>query len=420
MIKRLFSKTAKVDYFDNKTNFVALDIGTEVLKSMRFTMDAYGVNIHKISRIQQQEHAMKSGIIRNLDTVLENCKLSIAELTDGLTEKEFPKKIVMGIAGEYIQGVSIVVNYKREENFEKEVTQKEQNGILKKIRTQILTEGEEDLALRIGLTREDINILHITITGLAIGGMPVQSLVGYTGKEVKINLYASFGPKTYVNALKKVSNSLGMEIISIVSQPFAVARAYSGSSSQDFSGIFLDIGGGTTDVAIVENGNVLQTQMFAFGGRVFSKEIAKSFNLNLRYAEQRKIKYSNGELSKTIAEKVKQSMNPIANLWMKTLKVSLESCDDVDTFPSHIYMCGGGALLPEIKSTMLEFPWKQYLPFPVVPKIEVFTPDKLNNIVDKSGDLRNIYDITPSALAKFAYDKELDNRNYNITFGQYE
>ncbi len=80
-------------------------------------------------------------------------------------------------------------------------------------------------------------------------------------------------------------------------------------------------------------------------------------------------------------------------------------------------MCGGGALLPEIKTSMLEFPWKKYLSFPVVPKIEIFTPDMLNNITDKSGDLRNIYDITPSALAKFAYDKELDAKDYNITFG---
>ena len=417
MIKGLFSKTAKVDYFDDKTNFVALDIGTEVLKTLRFTMDPYGANIHKISRIQQQEHAMKSGIIRNLDTVLQNCRLSINELTDGLTEEELPKKIIMGIAGEYIQGVSIVVNYKREENFEREVNEKEQVNILKKIKGQILAEGEENLALRIGLTSDDIDILHITVTGLEIGGMPVQSLVGYTGKDVKINLYASFGPKTYVNALKKVASSLNMELIGIVAQPFAVARAYSGSSNQDFSGIFIDIGGGTTDIAIVENGNVLQTQMFAFGGRVFTKEIAKSLNLDFRHAEQRKIKYSEKELTKDLSEKIKKIITPTANLWMRTLKVAFETCDDIDTFPSHIYMCGGGSLLPEIKASMLEFPWKKYLPFPVVPKIESFTPDKLNNIVDKSGDLRNIYDITPSALAKFAYDKELETKNYNITFG---
>ena len=169
MLKGIFSKNIKEDYFDDKTNFVALDIGTEVLKSILFTMDAYGVNIHKISRIQQQEHVMKAGIIKNLDTVLENCKLSITELTEGLAPEEKPKKIVMGIAGEYIQGVSIVVNYKREENFEKEVTDKEQEGILRKIKGQISEEGEENLALRIGLTNEDIDILHITVTGMEIG-----------------------------------------------------------------------------------------------------------------------------------------------------------------------------------------------------------------------------------------------------------
>lgn len=70
-------------------------------------------------------------------------------------------------------------------------------------------------------------------------------------------------------------------------------------------------------------------------------------------------------------------MYPTANLWMRTLKVALESCEDVDVLPPQIYLCGGGALLPDIKEVMLEFPWKKYLPFTVVPKIEMFTPDLL-------------------------------------------
>lgn len=82
-------------------------------------MSPNGVSVNKVSRIQQQEHAMRSGIITNLDTVLDNCKLSIGELLNNLKPEEYPKKVIMGIAGEYIQGVSIVVNYQREETFEK-------------------------------------------------------------------------------------------------------------------------------------------------------------------------------------------------------------------------------------------------------------------------------------------------------------
>ncbi len=395
-------------------NVVALDIGTELLKGVLFSTNKFGVNIKNVSRIEQQQHAMRSGIITNLDMVLANCRLTMSSLTDRLEKAEYPKHIVMGIAGEYIQGVSIVVNYQRDGNFDQEVTAKEEGKILAQIENKIESSGKEDLGSRIGLTTEDIEILHLTKTGLDIGGMPVESLVGYKGKDVRLNYYASFAPKTYVEALRKVASELELNVLGIVSQPFAVARAFTGSSNRDFSAIFLDIGGGTTDVAIVEKGNVVETKMFAFGGRTFTKEIAKIANLEFRVAEQRKVKYSKKELNRELARDTQKIIYPVAMLWMKTLKVALEHCDDVNSFPTQIYLCGGGSLLPEIKEVMLEFPWKKTLPFPVIPKIEFFTPEKLDHISDSSKDLRNVFDITPAALSKFIFDihsKDLNGRS---------
>lgn len=415
MIKLPF-KTSKVNLLDGKNSVVALDIGTESVKSLLFTMDDGGVYVNRVSRILQQQHAMRSGIITNLDTVLENCNLSIGELLSTLKEEEYPKNVIMGIAGEYIQGVSIVVNYQREENHEKEVTKKEQEKIIAQIKAQIVADGKGDLSQRTGLRNEDIEILHITPTGLEIGGMPVNTLIGYKGRDVRLHFYASFAPKTYTEALRKVANTLNLGVLSIVSQPFAVARAHSGVENPSFSAIFIDIGGGTTDVAIVKDGNIAETQMFAFGGRVFTKELAKLTDTDFRHAEMRKIKYSNKELPKEVSRQVQKVMYSTANLWMRTLKVALESCEDVDLLPSQIYLCGGGALLPDIKEVMLEFPWKKYLPFTVVPKIEMFTPNQLRGVRDNSGELENIYDITPASLAKFVYDMEIDKKKYDINW----
>ncbi|PKN02470.1 hypothetical protein CVU76_00305 [Candidatus Dojkabacteria bacterium HGW-Dojkabacteria-1] len=415
MIKLPF-KTSKVNLLDGKNSVVALDIGTESVKSLLFTMDEGGVYVNRVSRILQQQHAMRSGIITNLDTVLENCNLSIGELLSTLKEEEYPKNVIMGIAGEYIQGVSIVVNYQREESHEKEVTKKEQEKIIAQIKAQIVADGKGDLSQRTGLRNEDIEILHITPTGLEIGGMPVNTLIGYKGRDVRLHFYASFAPKTYTEALRKVANTLNLSVLSIVSQPFAVARAHSGVENPSFSAIFIDIGGGTTDVAIVKDGNIAETQMFAFGGRVFTKELAKLTDTDFRHAEIRKIKYSNKELPKEVSRQVQKVMYSTANLWMRTLKVALESCEDVDILPSQIYLCGGGALLPDIKEVMLEFPWKKYLPFTVVPKIEMFTPNQLRGVRDNSGELENIYDITPASLAKFVYDMEIDKKKYDINW----
>jgi cell division protein FtsA len=415
MIKLPFTKS-QINLLDGKNSVVALDIGTESVKSLLFTMDEGGVYVNRVSRIQQQQHAMRSGIITNLDTVLENCRLSLGELFSTLKEEEYPKKVIMGIAGEYIQGVSIVVNYHREENFEKEVSKKEQEKIVSQIKGQIIADGKGDLSQRTGLRNEDIEILHITPTGLEIGGMPVNTLIGYKGRDVRLHFYASFAPKTYTEALRRVATSLGLEVISIVSQPFAVARAHSGIENPTFSAIFLDIGGGTTDVAVVKDGNIAETQMFAFGGRVFTKELAKLTDSDIRHAEQRKIKYSNKELTKEVSQKVQKVMYSTANLWMRTLKVALESSEDVDVFPPQIYLCGGGSLLPDIKEVMLEFPWKKFLPFAVVPKIDMFTPNLLKGVRDNSGQLQNVYDITPASLAKFVYDMEIDRLKYDINW----
>ncbi|MCK9368829.1 pilus assembly protein PilM [Candidatus Dojkabacteria bacterium] len=411
MVRLPFFKTKSK--INKESNIVAIDIGTEVLKTILFKVSPEGVETIKVARIEQQQNAMNRGIITNLSTVLENCHLALREISKDLNEADLPKSVVMGIAGEYVQGVSIVVNYEREVNFEKLVDIKEQEKIISKVHAQILQGGKEDLALRTGLTQEDIEILHITVTGMEIGGMPVDSLVGFKGKSVKLFFFASFAPKTYVSALQTVAKSLNLSLIGIVSQPFAIARAFAGAKSKDFSAIFIDIGGGTTDIAVLDQGNVIDTQMFAFGGRVFTKEIAREIKLDYRHAESRKIKYSQEELTKGVQGEVKKIMYPVAQAWMKTLKAAFEMNKEIVSFPPKIYLCGGGALLPEIKEVMMEFPWTKFLPFPTVPKISFFSPSKFEKLVDNSNDLDHIYDVTPTALTLFAYEKIFNPENFN-------
>jgi cell division protein FtsA len=414
MFKLPFFKNTKHDHPEFKPGMkvVTIDIGTEMLKTILFEVQDLGINILKVSRIHQQQTAMSKGVIQNLNTVLENCRLAINEVTAGLEEHEMPKHAMMGIAGEYVQGVSIIVNYEREEKFDQDVVQEEQDSIISKVHQQIIQGGKTDLAKRTGLQPEDIEILHITTTGLEIGGMNVESLVGFRGKSIKLFFYASFAPKTYLESLKKVSQSLGLEMLGVVSQPFAVAQAYAGARNKDFSGIFVDIGGGTTDVAVVHKGSTLDTQMFAFGGRVFTKEISKAMNLDYRHAEARKIKYSNKSLDPKLQAEVRDIIYPTTELWMRTLKAALETVEDVDVLPSQIFLCGGGALLPEVKKVMMEFPWVQLLPFASVPKINIFLPERLHGITDHTGSLRFAYDVTPASLSRFAYDKLKNPENY--------
>ena len=90
------------------------------------------------------------------------------------------------------------------------------------------------------------------------------------------------------------------------------------------------------------------------------------------------------------------------------------------TYPDTFYLCGGGALLPDIKEMMLTYPWHKHLPFNRMPKVTLVTPDRLDRVYDKSGLLVNPYDVTPAALARFYWDVTYRPYNHTVLSGVVE
>ncbi len=396
---------------------ISLDIGTEVMKGLLFSMSNLGVDIWSSNQVTQQTHAMRSGMILNKETVLENARLCVQKLTEKLEPDEQPTKMVLGMAGELVNGISIRVSYERGAESHKKISESEANSVVENVISDILTKGKGELAKRLDTTEDNVEVLQITVTGMFADGRKVDSIVGLTPEEVVLNLYASFAPKTYINTLREISESLGLEIASIVTQPFAVSRSFAGSWDAEFSGIFIDVGGGTTDVALVQNGDTIQTQMYAFGGRAFTKKIAQSMDVSYTVAEGRKIKYATGELPQDLRDEVRRLLAPDVQLWLDALVVAMEEFENVDEFPPQFYLCGGGAMLPDLKEAILSYPWHKHLPFKRLPKVLLVTPDKLDRIYDKSGLLIHPYDVTPSSLAKFYWDVlRLPSLNYLGTY----
>ncbi len=383
---------------------ISLDIGTEVMKGLLFSMSNLGVDIWSTYQVTQQTHAMRSGMILNPETVIENAKLCVQKLIEPLSEEEIPSKMVLGMAGELVNGISIRVSYDRGADMKRKVTDVEANTVVENVIGDILTKGKGELARRLDTTEDNVEVLQIQVTGMFADGAKVDTIIGLNPMEIVLNLYASFAPKTYIETLRKIAQALNLEIASIVTQPFAVSRSLAGSWDSQFSGIFVDVGGGTTDVALVLNGDSIQTQMYAFGGRAFTKKIAQSMDVSYTVAEGRKIKYSTGELPLDLRDEVRRLIAPDVQLWMDALVVAMEEFENVEEFPPQFYLCGGGAMLPDLKEAILRYPWHKYLPFKRLPKVMLVTPDKLDRVYDKSGLLVHPYDVTPSSLAKFYWE----------------
>jgi cell division protein FtsA len=195
-----------------------------------------------------------------------------------------------------------------------------------------------------------------------------------------------------------------LELLAVAAEPYAVARCLD-EESTDFAAIFIDIGGGTTDVAVVRDGGVEGTKMFAIGGRAFTKRVANVLGENFQTAEEAKLRYAAGELEAEKAELIKHSLQTDVRVWLSALQISLEEFGEGDLLPSKILLCGGGCNLPEIKASLQDGSWAKDLPFARKPEVQFIKPSDVANMVDEQGILSSdVSEVTPLALANVALD----------------
>jgi cell division protein FtsA len=208
----------------------------------------------------------------------------------------------------------------------------------------------------------------------------------------------------HLGALQTIADELGIDLLSIAAEPYAVARSVEYDDTLDFSAIFIDIGGGTTDIAVVRNGGLEGTKMFGFGGRTFTKRLVQDLRISFEEAEELKIKYSEGKLGEDVSNKIEQMFTNDCAVWLEGIVLSLEEFAEYDVLPSKILLCGGGSALPGIKKALLSSEWTKNLPFSKAPNVSYLQPRDVARVIDSTGELNNPQDVTPMGLANLILD----------------
>jgi cell division protein FtsA len=208
-----------------------------------------------------------------------------------------------------------------------------------------------------------------------------------------------------------VVRELDLELAAAVAQPYALARACATEEVWSDGGIFVDIGGGTTDVALVRDGGVEGTRMFNLGGRAFTRRLALAFGLSYEEAEARKLRHSEGLLSPEQHRQVSDLLSADAEVLLQGLALSLKELAREERLPSSVFLCGGGSLLPELAAQLAKNTWAEGLPFPRSPKIRHLLPPDVRNLTDSTGQLSSPQDIAPMGLANHALRTETEERD---------
>ncbi len=228
--------------------------------------------------------------------------------------------------------------------------------------------------------------------------------VGFQGRDVSIAVFNAYAPMIHLGALQKIADELNLDLLSIAAEPYAVARSMGIEDVLDFNAVFIDIGGGTTDIAVVRNGGLEGTKMFALGGRAFTKRLAQELGVSFEEAEILKIKYAEGKLGKDVSAKIEKILEDDCGVWLSGVELALSEFAEADLLPSRFFLCGGGSGLPGIKKALLGPRWSRGFPFAKTPQVSFLQPSDIINIIDETGELRDPQDITPMGLANLALD----------------
>ncbi len=383
---------------------VALDIGTENVKALIGRIVDDEVEIVGAGRAHQALSDMQAGAVADIASVTNNCNKALAE-----AEKQAgvsARSVIIGIAGELVKGTTISVKVMRKDG-KKPLEIDEVERIIQLVQKRAFEKAKQQITEELGGKDVDIRLVNSALVQMEIDGYSVTNPVGFQGKEVAVQLYTAFAPMIHIGALEQVASQLDMDLLAVAAEPFAVSRSVTGDSDDSsLSAILMDVGGGTTDIAVLYEGGVQGTKMFGIGGRAFTRSIERDLGLDFSLSEKLKVSLSSSKSTVPAPKlaQVEQALGKTIRVWRSGVELALSEFETLDHLPHQILLCGGGASLELITHSLEESEWYRTLPFARKPTIRFITPDTVVGITDKTEDVADHTFITAMGLLRVGVD----------------
>lgn len=386
----------------DKDYIVALDIGTEFVKALIAKQKDETLEIVGVGRARQGLSDMHSGAISDITGVVRNCEEALAEAEDqaGLQAK----RVVIGIAGELVKGVTNTIKYRRPQP-DRPLDTAEMEFIIEKVQERAAEKAQKQIALETGNEEVEVKLVNSALVSIHIDGYKVSNPIGFQGRDVAVQIYTAFAPMVHIGALERVADELALELIAVAAEPFAVSRSVLGvDASSSFTAILADVGGGTTDIAVVNDGGVEGTKMFGIGGRSFTHTIASDMDLNYKDAEKLKVNIDSPQIKATVKKQAEDAIGKTLDVWLDGVELALSEFDAIDHLPNRILLCGGGASLHQLVEALKEEDWYKNLPFTRRPTVQLIRPEEVIGIADTTGRASDHTFITAMGLLRVGYD----------------
>ena len=233
----------------------------------------------------------------------------------------------------------------------------------------------------------------------------LKTLVGQRGKKAKSTVIATFLPRQVIDSMQSALQSSSLEMSALTLEPIAAINVLIPPTMRHLNLVLVDIGAGTSDVAITKNGSVIAYGMVPLAGDEVTEAISQKFLLDFNVAEEVKRKAANSQpaafqdilgsrfdlTAEEIIEPISENIKGLAESIAKTV-IELNN----NEVPQAVMLVGGGSLTPKLHNYVAEA-----LKMPAN-RVAVRNPDVVAGITSIPKELRLPDAVTPLGILKVA------------------
>ena len=254
---------------------VGLDIGTTKIVAMVGSRNEFK-KLEILGIGKSQSLGVHRGVVNNITQTIESIKYAIEEAKVESGKQDI-KEVVVGIAGQHIRSLQHS-DYITRENPDKVIDNNDIDELINQVYKLVMLPGEE--------------IIHVLPQDFKVDGQSeIKEPIGMYGSRLEANFHIVVGQVSSIRNIGRCIKSAGLEMGDITLEPLASADAVLSDEEKEAGIALIDIGGGTTDVAIFKDGIIRHTAVIPFGGNVITEDIKEGCSIIGNQAEQLKVKF---------------------------------------------------------------------------------------------------------------------------------
>ena len=259
---------------EKKELYIGLDIGTTKIVAMIGVINEYD-KLKIIGVGKSKSLGVHRGVVNNISQTIQSIQSAINEAENNSNEKI--DKVIVGIAGQHIRSLQHS-DYITRDNSDEVIDIEDIKKVINQVYKLVMMPGEE--------------IIHVLPQEFKIDGQSeIKEPVGMFGGRLEANFHVVVGQVSSIKNIARCVKSSGIDFDGITLEPLASADAVLSREEKEAGVALIDIGGGTTDLAIFKDGIIRHTSVIPFGGNIITDDIKEGCSIIEKQAELLKIKF---------------------------------------------------------------------------------------------------------------------------------